>query len=478
MSLDKILKLVMFGFLLGIFVANFFVNDNFFQLFFVFFFAVVFWVWLGNWRILLIVFVAAAFGFWRFNSAFDQTEILNYLGDVKLKACIETEVDVRMTSTKYTLSVYEILDNGKWEEIDALVLVNGPKYPQYVYGDCLLVTGEMQSPEPIEDFDYDKYLARYGIYAVIYRGHIELLDHHAGNLFFSSIYNLKTDFERRLGKIFSEPHGSFMAGLILGSRKGIPEKLMEHFNTTGLTHIIAISGYNITLLIVVIASLFDFLSRKVKVLVSIIVIFIFVILVGMSAAVVRAGIMGVIGLMAVWFGRVYFVGFSLLAAAFFMSLWNPKILVYDVGFQLSFLATCGLVYVAPLIERWFQWLPEFWQIREAGTMTIAAQVLALPVILLSFGRLSLISPVANIFVLPFIPLAMIFGFFAVVGSYVSEYLSLILGFIGYLILELIILLVKFFANLPFASVEIVWINWWGVMIYFLFVLGWIWRKSV
>ncbi len=471
---SMILKLIMLGFLFGIFMGDFYLNSDFIKIFLLLFSFVIFWIWNGRWKILFFIFLGGFFGFFRFFVSFDTGEIVNYFSsEVELKACIETEVDVRLDKVKYTLDVYEVLVDDEWRSVDGLVLVNGPKYPQYSYGDCLLVRGEMQKPEPIEDFAYDKFLSRYGIYALIYRADLELLNRHEGALFFSWIYQMKADFERRLGRIFSEPHGSFMSGLILGSRKGIPGYLMEQFNITGLTHIIAISGYNITLLVVIIASLFSFLSRRVKVLVSIFVIIVFVILVGMSAAVVRAAVMGVIALMAIWFGRVYFVGFALFAAAFFMSLWNPKILVYDLGFQLSVLATCGLLYVSPLIEKYFRYLPTFFGIREAATMTIAAQVMALPVIILNFGRLSLISPVANVFILPFIPLAMIFGFFSVFASYVSVFFSHIFGFIGYLILELIIFLVKIFANFPFASVEITFLNWWMMLIYFLLVLKWI-----
>ncbi|MBU1956882.1 ComEC/Rec2 family competence protein, partial [bacterium] len=230
---------------------------------------------------------------------------------------------------------------------------------------------------------------------------------------------------------FAEPHGSFMAGLLLGSRKGIPEHLMQSFNTTGLTHIIAISGYNITLVIVVISGLFGFLSRRWKVFACSFFIIIFVIMVGASAAVVRAAIMGVISLIALFFGRQYFVIIGLFGAAFFMNLWNPKILVYDIGFQLSFLATFGIVVFADRIERYFRWMPSFFGMREAVLMTLSAQILALPVIILNFGRLSVVSPIANVFVLPLIPLAMLFGFFAVLfGRF--------FGFLGYLILEFII----------------------------------------
>ncbi|MBT4056494.1 ComEC/Rec2 family competence protein, partial [Candidatus Peregrinibacteria bacterium] len=265
--------------------------------------------------------------------------------------------------------------------------------------------------------------------------------------------DFKGVFENRLGRLFPEPYSSLMAGLLLGSRKGIPADLMEDFNKTGLTHIVAISGYNITLVIIVVFGLFGFLTRKVRVVMATIFVVVFVILVGASSAVVRAGIMGIISLFAVYFGRKGEIYVSILLAAFLMNLWNPKIAVIDIGFQLSFLATLGLVYVSPWLEKAPGLLgkilgkvPRFFLIRENFVLTLSAQVFTLPVILKSFGRISLLCPISNVFVLPFIPFAMIFGFLAVVGSFVVEGVGEGFAFVGYCFLDLIFFLVRFFAG--------------------------------
>lgn len=300
----------------------------------------------------------------------------------------------------------------------------------------------------------------------------EIMPYGSENFLFGSMFDLRQQLEGELYKIFPEPHASFMAGLLLGVRKGIPDYLMDDFNRTGLTHIIAISGYNITLLIVVVSGIFGFLNRKKRVIFSLIFIFLFVILVGASASVVRAAIMGGISLMALFFGRRYFVGLSLLAAAFFMNLWNPRILLYDVGFQLSFLATCGLVYLSPTLEQRFNFLPSILAIRESFILTISAQIFALPIIIYNFGALSLIAPIANIFVLPLIPLAMIFGFLSLTLS------TVVFGFSAYLILTLIIFLVKIFASFEFLYIEIEWFSWWIVTLYYFFLLHWLRNKKI
>ena len=208
-----------------------------------------------------------------------------------------------------------------------------------------------------------------------------------------------------------EPSASFEAGLLTGSRKGIPDDLLEAFNMTGLTHIIAISGYNISLIVVLISSLFKNSSRRVKVPFIIVFIVLFTIFVGASAAVVRASIMGIISVMALWFGRQSQVLNALLISAFVMVLWNPATLFYDVGFQLSFLATLGLIIAGNKIMETTKFLPEKFGIREAFAMTFSAQIFALPVILVNFGRFSFISPGRQCSYCPFNSICNVFWFY-------------------------------------------------------------------
>lgn len=469
---------LMIGYLLGLVLGSFYLDFEYIRLLALFLLVLGFWIYLGG-DFLIFLLIGGIFGVWRLFGVLTPGEmnIANFVGDVEMRGCIETEVDQRVDKVKYTIDADEILLDGEWRDVEGKVLINALRYPVYQYGDCFEIRGELQRPEKIEDFDYDNYLARYDVFAVLYRAQMEKIALRRGNWLFEKIYLLKGIFEQRLNRIFAEPYGSFVDGLILGSRKGIPEHLLLDFNTTGLTHIIAISGYNITLLIVIVGAFFDFLSRRMKVLLSVVFIFVFVILVGMSAAVVRAGVMGVIGLLALWFGRTSAIGMTMVMAAFVMNLWNPLILLYDVGFQLSFLATLGLVYVSPLIEKGMKFLPEFGGVREAGTATLSAQVFALPVILVNFGRLSLISPVANVFVLPLIPLAMFFGFFAVSFSFFNQWLGLIFGFITFVFLKLMVWEVQFFAALPLASFDFSLMGFWSAFAYYLVVGCWVWRKQ-
>lgn len=374
--------------------------------------------------------------------SFDNNDLV--FGDQKFRGCIQ-EVDIRDQNVKYTLGI---------EGFDARVLFTAEKYPLYEYGDCLEIVASIETPGEFLDFDYGEYLSVRDIYGIVSFPKSVRFVGVEKNWFFEIVYVVRKEVLDRLNRIFPEPASSFMAGLIVGSRKGISANLMQDFNAAGLTHILAISGYNITLIILIVGKMLGFLARGKRIIWSIVFIVLFVILVGASASVVRAALMGIISVSSLWFGRRYFVLHALFFAGFLMVLWNPQTLFFDVSFQLSFLATLGIVLFAERIEKFLQKVPEFFMIRENLKMTLCAQILTLPIVLMNFGQISLVSIFANLLVLPFIPFAMMFGFLAFLLSFISFDLALGVGFLGYLILEFVTFIVSFFGGLDFAYIEI------------------------
>ena len=270
--LPKSLILILFfvSFLGGIILGNLFFSGDFGGLSFVLLLLVVLIrkFLRINCKIFLLIFLGVVLGTGRLYlvSLVSADDVSHYLGKGLLKACISEEVDVRNDQIKYTVEASEFQKEGQTFAVSGLVMVTGGRYPVYEYGDCLLIEGELRKPDVIEDFDYGKYLSRYGIYAVIYQAKIEKLN--SGSTFdlLKLVFQFKIDFESRLSKVFAEPYAGFMAGLILGSRRGISDELTQKFNATGLSHIVAVSGYNITMLIVVVSGIFGFLERKKKVI--------------------------------------------------------------------------------------------------------------------------------------------------------------------------------------------------------------------
>lgn len=360
--------------------------------------------------------------------------VLDYTFDesATIEGRISAEPDRRPLQTKYTINHVLVSDHAT--------------YPQYQYGDMVRVTGVLERPGMIDNFNYGNYLSRYGIYAVMYRARVEKIADGPPS-FFRFLYRVKDRFEAQINKLYAEPHAAFMAGLLTGSRKGIPEDLMESFSATGLTHIIAISGYNITIVIAIISSLLFWLPLRWRFVPSILAIVVFTLFVGASAAVVRAAIMGILGLVALRWERISNVRLTLLWTAFFMLLWNPKYLWYDAGFQLSFLAVIGLVEIGPKLERYFTKVPDVLGIREALQMTLAAQISTAPLIIFLFGRLSFISPIANVLVAPAIPLAMLFGFLGTMLSFVWFFGGQVFAYLGWACLTWIIFIAEMLSGI-------------------------------
>jgi len=383
-----------------------------------------------------------------------------------------TETDIRRDKAKYTIRSEYILPFPVSEigesrlQVNDNVLISLNKYPQYEYGDRVRVSGKLEDPGEFNGFSYSDYLSRYDIYSVMYYPKISVINKGEGSIFWRCMSFMQNKLMERINRIFPEPQASFEAGLLIGARKGIPDEIIQKFNITGLTHIIAISGYNITIVIMFVMWILRGLPRKTGFVVAILTIILFVLFVGASPSVVRAGIMGILGLIALNYGRQNNIHITILFSAFFMILWNPKILWWDVGFQLSFAAVLGLIYVSPLFEDYVQKLPQAFGIREALQMTISAQIIALPIIIYNFGRLSLIAPLANLLVVFAIPPAMLFGFLAVIFSLVFNGVGLIFGYITWGVLSYIIKIIEILSSIPYASVNIKGVQIWMMFGYY------------
>lgn len=257
---------------------------------------------------------------------------------------------------------------------------------------------------------------------------------------------LRQFFIDRLDSLFPEPAASFAAGILLGARRSIPYAVLEDFRRAGLTHILAISGYNIIILIVFVTAVFSFLPRKISTWISLAVILLFTLLVGASASVVRAAIMGSLSLFARLVGRKSSGMRALVITAGIMILFDPSILFSDIGFQLSFAATAGILLFSKRFEFFLKKIPENFVIRTSLATTLAAQVFTTPLIFWHFGGISFIAPFANVIVLPFVPLLMLGSFLALIGGK-------ILAAPTWILFTIVLKLIHFFASLPFAFID-------------------------
>jgi competence protein ComEC len=355
------------------------------------------------------------------------------------------------------------------------ILINADIFPEYRYGDKLKISCALEKPKNNENsnFNYQMYLAKDGIYYICNKPETLILGSIRKNSIYSFILTAKNRFEEKLSEIFPDPEGAYLKGLLLGGSKRMTKDFSDAFQRTGTTHTVAVSGYNVAIVAAFLmeAGILLGLWRQQVFSFAVVGIVLFVLMTGVPSSAVRAGIMGSLVIWAMKEGRLANSANAILLAAAAMLFVNPMLLRYDAGFQLSFLATIGIVQMSPLLEKIF-WrrgrAPKL--IQETFILTISATIFVLPVILNSFEKLSLVSPIANFLILPAIPVIMGMGFAAGAAGFVFLPLGKLIGFIPYILLKIELFLVQWMASWSWASVEIKNFNWKYISGYYLILL--------
>lgn len=434
-----------------------------------------------SWRYLLIIFVALGFGYLRFAWALPHFTVrdLGFYRDlnvnVKFEGFISNEIQVQGDKQSFAVTTSKLFWNNNWREIQGKILVKTDRFPEFHFGDYLQIQGQIRSPPSFEGSFYPQQLAEQDIYAAIYVPKIQFLHAGTGDPFWQLVFTLKSWLSNQINVIFTEPEASLVAGLLMGIRTSIPQSILDDFNRAGLTHVLAISGYNINLMITIFGFFFVGAGRRARFLGMLCGIVLFLLFTGFSGSVIRAAWMGFFVILSIANGRKGQAIINLLLSAFLMTFLNPYVLAFDLSFELSFLATLGLVLLMPVVEKYFEArmgalrnetgnvggsvfiklyakMPEF--LREGLLITLAAQVFTTPLILYYFGRFSIIAPIANILFLPMIPLIMLVSFLALIISFVSPLLAFPFVAMTWIFLKILLNGVHFIAAFWFASVQI------------------------
>lgn len=369
--------------------------------------------------------------------------------DVRFTGTVADEPDVRADHQKITLG--DIVAHGERQR--GKVLIKAGFYPELAYSDVVRLRCALARPEPIEDFAYDRYLERFGIYAVCWQPRdMSIVGHDEGGRVLGELLRVKKRLLGTVDVLYPEPQSALLAGLLVGAKRSLPEDVQDNFRRTGLTHIVALSGYNISIIVSVFFNVGIYLGCTRKWVSALLVagLALFVLLVGAQSSIIRAAIMGVVIVVVKNNGRLARPTVPLLLSAAAMLFINPRILFADVGFQLSFTATAGLLFFAHRVARALHWMPRRMGIREAATATVSATLFSLPVMLYHFQALSLVSVFANMLVLPVIPLAMGVGFMSVLVGIVLPTVALPIAWLAYLLLSFILSTTALFATLPWA----------------------------
>ncbi|HRY82285.1 MAG TPA: ComEC/Rec2 family competence protein [Candidatus Moranbacteria bacterium] len=357
--------------------------------------------------------------------------------------------------------------------MSTLFLLNANVYEEYKYGEVLKINCELQRIKNFDNsFDYRMYLGKDGIFYECKKPEIERLNKNEGNGIYLTLLKIKNKFEENINKLIPAPESGLLIGLILGGSDQLSKNIKDNFSRTGMTHIVAVSGYNVTIIAeyLMILGIFLGLWRRQAFWFAVTGIILFVIITGLSASAVRAGIMGILLIWAMKNGRLANSENAILFSAGAMLLSNPLLLRWDIGFQLSFLATIGIVYFYPIAENYLIKNHKAFGITEILFLSISAQIFVLPIIMFNFGTLSLISLLANILILPIIPFTMLLGFVSALFGFIFEPVAIIFSWLAYLPLKYETLIINYLGSLKYASVEMK-ITWIGVAVWYIILVG-------
>jgi len=350
------------------------------------------------------------------------------------------------------------------------VLITLGSSGMYFYGDRVWVQGKLGAPKPFNGFNYPSFLWTKGIGAVSQRPQVIVLKQHQGSVVKEKILRFKALFASGVRKNLSKPYSEIVLGATIGEKEGIEKNITENFQNTGTSHILAVSGYNISLISIYLGGLIVFaFGRKYNLLLSSMLIIFYVLLTGASASAVRAGVMGFILLLAQSSGRQYAPLTALLFTAAIMVALNPYIIRFDPGFQLSFAATSG---ISLLVPSW-QLGIGLRKIKQAALVSFAAGISTLPMVLYLFGSSSLLSIPINILLVGFIPPIMLFG-----GLSALPFVGIIPGFIAKVFVWISLEIIYFFSNLNYFQFQIS-LSVWQMLLLYMFLIGTylFWRSS-
>jgi len=399
-----------------------------------------------------------------FNIVNDKLSKFNDAGEITLAGTVINEPKLKDNSQSLKVKVDEYKD---------MILVTVKRYPEYKYLDQVELIGELETPMETEDFSYKNYLLKDHIYSVMYFPKINKIGLANKNVLstgYSSVLWLKEKMRQSIRSSFLPPQSSLLEGVLLGDKSAISQDVKDDFRNTGLSHIIAVSGLHIVILSSIIMYILLMLGlwRNQAFYGAIIFILIYVVLVGALASAVRAGIMGAIYLLGQKLGRQSMSSRTIVLAGALMLLFNPLLLMHDVGFQLSFLAVLGIILLDPIIKTLIAFPAKNENILSLFTVTLSAQIFTLPIIIYNFGSISLVSLLTNILILPVIPGVMLFGFLSAVAGTIWSSLGWLISLPCYFLLKYVFYVVNYFSK-PWAYKIIENVSWAWVAITYVFL---------
>lgn len=379
-----------------------------------------------------------------------------------LRAVVVRQVEQKENSKQ---AVLRSIECGDVSCPEVLVLGVFPLFADISEGNIVSLSCPLEKPKQFtSEFDYPKMLAKDGIGYVCRFPKEWLVIGVSETVFHSSLRTVREALELGINRALPEPESGLVAGLLLGGDDRLPGTLQDQFSRTGLSHVVAVSGYNVSIVAILFMSVFTAIGlyRQQAFWVALFGIGCFTVLVGFPASAVRAAIMASVALLATRVERAGSSRDAILFSATVMLLFNPLLLRYDIGFQLSFLATIGIVSLAPFALTSLR-------LGDILATTLAAEIFILPILLFHFHALPVFSLLANSIVLPLVPIAMFLGAIAAVSGMLVPWAATVFGFPAFLVSWSILALVRWISEYDLTSVEVSHfglfsvILWYGVL---------------
>jgi len=412
-------------------------------------------------------FAAASYSF--SSQSVTENDLSSFNGTVQeIKGTIYRDPEVTDKSTQLYFSATGISAGGPSRPVDGKTLLFVPRNADYQYGDVLKVTGELETPPQLDDFDYAGYLAHQGIGSIMYYPHIETQEGTTAFKPLAWVYDFRDSLAGVLARTLPEPQASLAQGLVLGIRTNIPPDVKNDFIRSGTAHLLAISGVNLSIIAGIMLSIGIWLfgrRRYLYVWLALAVVWLYALLTGMHPPVVRGAIMASLFLGAELFGRQKSAFVPLTLAAAVMVGISPYIL-RDASFQLSFVAMAGLVFLYPALRDLGRKLVARALGEEEAAVslvslasdsfaaTLAATIFVWPLIAYYFGIVSLVSPIATLLALPALPATIILGTLSGAAGIFFLPVAQVIGLVSWLFLSYILLVAHAFALPPVSIIQV------------------------
>jgi competence protein ComEC len=405
-------------------------------------------------RTVALSLTVAVLGIWRAFSLLPEVDpLLEHTGRVSIQAVVSGRPEPQDDSLLLRIEADRLQPEGsrEWAATRGRILVRTSRYQEWAYGDRLTLWGELHAVQPESGYWAD-YLARQGIHTTLEYPAISLRERARPEDPLGWIEAIRTRLDQVCAELLPEPHASLLSGILVGSRSGMPDEFRDALNVTSTSHVVAVSGFNVTV-VAGIAQLLAIrlLERRKATLLAIAALWTYSLLTGLPPSALRAALMATMGLLAILAGRGGdALSFLLFSAAVMVGL--DPLLLYDLGFQLSFLATVGLVLLEPVLRGRLSRLPGW--LASSLSVTLAAQLATMPVLVSSFHTLSLVSPLTNLLIAPMLPGIMGVGAVVVAAGAVARPLGELLAPVAWLYLTYLVEVIRWTARLPAASIQL------------------------